>query len=46
MKKKNTAINAQSYRKVKTVIDMLFDDIPYSEEVIEAQSKIETALNT
>lgn len=36
----------QSNRKIKAVVDMLFDDIPYSEEVSEAQSKIETALNT
>lgn len=33
-------------RKIRAVVDMLFDDIPYSEEVSEAQSKIESALNS
>ena len=33
-------------RKIKAVVDMMFDDIPYSEEVTQAQEKIETALNT
>ncbi|MBR6994503.1 MAG: hypothetical protein IKH96_00640 [Ruminococcus sp.] len=32
-------------RKIKAVVDMMFDDIPYSEEVTQAQGKIETALN-
>lgn len=33
-------------RKIKAVVDMMFDDIPYSEEVTQAQDKIETALNS
>lgn len=33
-------------RKIKAIIDMMFDDIPYSEEVVQAQEKIEDALNT
>ena len=33
-------------RKIKAVVDMMFDDIPYSEEVTQAQEKIETALNS
>ena len=45
MKKKNNT-EQQPNRKIKAVVDMKFDDIPYSEEVSEAQSKIETALNT
>lgn len=32
-------------RKIKTVVDMMFDDIPYSEEISKAQDKIEHALN-
>ena len=32
-------------RKIKAVVDMMFDDIPYSEEVTQAQEKIEIALN-
>ena len=32
-------------RKIKTIVDMMFDDIPYSEGVEEAQAKIEAALN-
>lgn len=43
MKRKDN--DQQLNRKIKTVVDMVFDDIPYSEEVAEAQSKIETALN-
>jgi hypothetical protein len=31
--------------KIKAVVDMMFDDIPYSEEITQAQEKIETALN-
>ena len=46
MSKKNKSIEQQPNRKIKAVVDMIFDDIPYSEEVFEAQSKIETALNT
>ena len=41
-KKNDTGQN----RKIKAVVDMMFDDIPYSEEVTQAQEKIETALNT
>ena len=33
-------------RKIKAVVDMMFDDIPYSEEVTQAQDKITQALNT
>lgn len=46
MKKKNGNTGTQPNRKIKAVVDMIFDDIPYSEEVNEAQSKIEAALNT
>ena len=35
-----------SNRKIKAVVDMMFDDIPYSEEVTQAQDKIKQALNT
>ena len=45
MKKKNNNIEQQSNRKIKTVVDMLFDGIPYSEEVNKAQLKIEESLN-
>ena len=45
MKKKNNNIGQQSNRKIKTVVDMLFDGIPYSEEVNKAQLKIEESLN-
>ncbi|WP_295118146.1 metallophosphoesterase [Ruminococcus sp.] len=45
MFKKNKT-ERQPNRKIKAVVDMIFDDIPYSEEVVEAQSKIEAALNT
>ena len=45
MKKKNENIEQQSNRKIKTVVDMLFDGIPYSEEVNKAQLKIEESLN-
>ncbi len=38
-------IEQHSNCKIKAVIDLMFDDIPYSEEVVEAQKKIETALN-
>ena len=34
-----------SNRKIKTIVNMMFDDIPYSEGVEEAQAKIEAALN-
>ena len=33
-------------RKIKAAVDMMFDDIPYSEEVTQAQEKIESALNS
>lgn len=46
MKKKNGNTGTQPNRKIKAVVDMIFDNIPYSEEVNEAQSKIEAALNT
>lgn len=36
----------RSNSKIKTYVDLLFDDIPYSEEVTEAQSKIEAALSS
>lgn len=32
-------------RKIKAVVELMFEDIPYSEEVGEAQSRIEMALN-
>ena len=41
-KKNDTGQN----RKIKAVVDMMFDDIPYSEEVTQAQDKITQALNT
>lgn len=44
MKKKNNTVQ-QPNCKIKVVVDLKFDDIPYSEEVSEAQTKIETALN-
>lgn len=34
-----------SNRKIKAVVDMMFDDIPYSEEVVSAQEKITLALD-
>ena len=40
MFKKNKT-ERQPNRKIKAVVDMIFDDIPYSEEVVEAQSKID-----
>ena len=42
---KNHNAEQKQNRKIKTYVDMMFDDIPYSEEVSSAQSKIETALN-
>ena len=41
-KKEQTVPN----RKIKAVVDMMFDDIPYSAEVTQAQDKITQALNT
>ena len=32
-------------KRIKNLVEMYFDDIPYSEEVMQAQQKIETALN-
>lgn len=32
-------------KRIKNLVEMYFDDIPYSEEVMQAQRKIETALN-
>ena len=46
MSKKNKSVDTELNRKIKAIVGILFDDIPYSEEVNEAQSKIETALNT
>ncbi len=43
--KKNETVSIQPNRKIKTIVDMIFDDISNSDEVIEAQSKIKTALN-
>ena len=45
MKNKNRTEN-KTCRKIHAFVDMIFEDIPYSEEVNEAHSKIETALNT
>ena len=45
MAKKNKTAEPQPNRKIKAVVDMMFDDIPYSEEVVEAQEKIEQVLN-
>lgn len=44
IKKKNE--QTPSNRKIKAVVDMMFDDIPYFEEVMQAQDKITRALNT
>ena len=44
MSKKNIA-EPNSNRKIKAIVDLMFDDISYSEEVADAQIKIETALN-
>ncbi len=46
MGKKNKTVDTQPNRKIKAVVDMMFDDISYSDEVNEAQPKIEAALNT
>ncbi len=32
-------------RKIISIVDLMFDDIPYSEEVVQAQEKIQKALN-
>lgn len=42
MNKKN---EPQKNLKIKTFVNMMFDDIPYSEEINEAQLKVEDALN-
>ena len=42
--KKKTDQNSPN-RKIKAVLDMMFDDIPYSEDVTQAHEKIEAALN-
>ncbi|MBR1383312.1 MAG: hypothetical protein IJ555_05805, partial [Ruminococcus sp.] len=31
-------------RKIESIVEVLFDDIPYSPEASEAQSRIETSL--
>ncbi|MBP5267959.1 MAG: metallophosphoesterase [Ruminococcus sp.] len=46
MGKKKNSVDTQLNRKIKAVVDMMFDDISYSDEVNEAQLKIEIALNT
>lgn len=46
MKKRERSKETQTNPKIKAIVDMLFEDIPYSEEVIGAQDKIEAALNT
>ncbi|SFB92987.1 metallophosphoesterase [Ruminococcus albus] len=46
MGKKNNSVDTQPNRKIKAVVDMMFDDISYSDEVNEAQPKIEAVLNT
>ena len=46
MGKKKNSVDTQLNRKIKAVVDMMFDDISYSDEVNEAQIKIEIALNT
>ncbi|MBO4866422.1 MAG: metallophosphoesterase [Ruminococcus sp.] len=46
MGKKNNSVDDQPNRKIKAVVDMMFDDISYSDEVNEAQPKIEAVLNT
>lgn len=44
MKNKDKTAAAQTNRKIKAVVDMMFDDIPYSEETLQAQDKIKAAL--
>ncbi len=46
MKTQNKNEEISCNHKIKTIVAMMFEDIPYSEEVAEAQEKIETALNT
>ena len=41
---KNEKDESRDNRRIKAVIDAMFDDIPYSPESSEAQGKIETAL--
>ena len=42
--KKNENDESRDNRRIKAVIEAMFDDIPYSPETSEAQSRIETAL--
>lgn len=44
VKNKNAEISCN--HKIKNIVAMMFEDIPYSEEVVEARKKIETALET
>ncbi len=44
-KKKKKTVNNQINHKIKTLVDMIFDDIPYSEEVNEAKAKALTSLD-
>ena len=45
MKKEKQAIEQQTNHRISTFVEMMFGDIPYSEEVSDAQEKIEAALN-